>query len=212
MSQSAVAAGDVPARPESFRAPLFGTLLERMAEGGRWVVMDLGSSQPRVLERFAGYRCRMHIVDLPESLPRLAQTDSDGELLHHPAEVLPPDDGEPLDLVLCWDLINYCTPPMLQRLIAALRPRMHPRTLLHGLIVYTDTHMPDQPNSYGPEADDQLICIPASEQRIKAPRWTPKGLEKYMDGFRAEEAKLLNNGMQEYLFRVPAARGTPSRP
>lgn len=208
MSQTAAAAGDAPARPETFRAPLLGTLLEQMAEGGRWVVMDLGSSQRRVLERFAGFRCRMHIIDLPESLAWLAATDSEGELLHDPAEILPADDGEPVDLVLCWDLINYCTPAMLHRLIAALQPRLAPRALLHGLIVYTDTHMPDQPNAYGPGAHDELICTLSSERRIRAPRWTPKGLEKHMRGFRSEEAKLLNNGMQEHLFRVPAARGT----
>ena len=38
-------------------------------------------------------------------------------------------------------------------------------------------------------------------KRIDAPRYSPEELGDHMAGFAIDRARLLNNGMQEFLFR-----------
>jgi hypothetical protein len=62
--------------------------------------------------------------------------------------------------------------------------------------------MPNCPGRYVPDADLKLINRAAPVPEIPAPRYSPELLGRLMRNFAIEHARLLANGMQEFLFRL----------
>ena len=54
------------ARDEPLNAPLFRSLVERLQEGERAVILDLGPAQPATISLFSQFRCRLDIADIAE--------------------------------------------------------------------------------------------------------------------------------------------------
>ena len=81
-------------------------------------------------------------------------------------------------------------------------PRARPGALVHSLIVYSSSRMPVSPSYYYPDEHDCLINMPVTGEEREAPRYTPDDLSRCMPGYRVERGMLLNNGMQEFLFRL----------
>lgn len=189
-------------RPRPLNAPLFRSLMERMQEGGRSVVLDLGPAQPRTISLLSHFRCRLDIADIEEGLPGLRE-DTEPDLLGEKIEaLLPAKREEPTDLVLCWDLLNYLTRPALKALMNCIAERGHPGMLAHALVAYSTTRMPAAPNRYAPTDDYSLSVTPVTGEQREAPRYTPEDLGQCLPRYRRERAMLLRNGMQEFLFRL----------
>lgn len=183
--------------------PLFAGLIDTMASQ-RQVVMDLGPARSRTVALLSEFRCRLDIIDLPAALDRLnGRTQADIPDLELEIQALfPPAGSDSLTAVLCWDLLNYLDKPALQALMAALAIRSQHGTRLHALIGYSSPTIPAVPGIHYPAGSDSLVSVPATDAQIPSPRYTPKKLEKYMRGFSAQRTMLLNNGMQEFLFRM----------
>lgn len=196
------AQGDQPAAPGALKAPLFGSLVGKLADEKRWVILDLGSAHSEIIELFSRYRCSLDIADLPTSLETLRQVD-EPELLQALADkLIPRRKDEKVDLVLCWDLLNYLEPEAIGTLMATVATRARPGTLVHMLISFSSMHMPAQPCRYGVAGADQLVQYRVTTAQCHAPQYPPKTLEEQLPAFDLERAMLLRNGMQEYLFRV----------
>lgn len=194
--------GDPVTETVRFNAPLFRALVERLATDERCVVLDLGAARTQTVALFGRYRCRLDIADLADGLQRL-DAETDAETLHVAIEaMLPTANGEALDAVLCWDLLNYLDRRTLTALMSRIAARTKPGTLVHMLIVYAATHMPQQPGRIVPQADLSLVDNAVGQHARKAPRYTPADLTDCLRGFSMERAMLLGNGMQEILFRV----------
>jgi len=190
------------AEPGAVNAPLFRRLVESLSEERRCVVLDLGAVRPETVALLTPFRCRLEIADLADGLEALDQ-EPDRDLLRERAQaLLPPARQEPIDIVLCWDLLNYLQRPALSALIECIAARMRPGAYAHALIVYTGTTMPARPSHFAPLPDGRLIETVTTEARRNAPRYSPEDLGKCMRGLRAESAMLLRNGMQEFLFRA----------
>ncbi len=190
------------AEPAPVNAPLFRRLVESLSEERRSVVLDLGPVRSETVALLTPYRCRLDIADLADGLPALDQ-EPDPALLRERAEaLLPPPRKEPIDIVLCWDLLNYLQRPAIAALMACLSARMRPGAFAHLLIVYSGTTMPAQPSRFAPLRDGRLIETVTTDARRNAPRYSPEDLGKVMRGLRSESATLLRNGMQEFLFRA----------
>ncbi len=196
-------AANLPAaEPVPVNAPLFRRLVESLSEERRSVVLDLGPVRSETVALLTPYRCRLEIADLAEGLPALDQ-EPDPALLRERAEaLLPPPRREPVDIVLCWDLLNYLQRPAIAALMACLSARMRPGAFAHLLIVYSGTTMPARPSRFAPLRDGRLIETVTTEARRNAPRYSPEDLGKCLRGLRSESASLLRNGMQEFLFRA----------
>ncbi len=199
----AVAAETLPGASAAVRAPLFRSLLERMEEGGRWVILDLGAARNETLTVFGRYRCRLDIADLADALGTLrVGEDTNDELLRERADdLLPPRRPEATDIVLCWDLLNYLALPAIAALSSRLAARALPGTLVHALIAYRDATMPTRPAGIAPTDDGDLRWRSAAPETCPAPRYSPEDLTRAMPEFAIERAVLLGNGMQEFLFR-----------
>lgn len=188
--------------PTEFRAPLFGEMTEHMREGGRWVILDLGRVQPATVHLFSQIRCRLDIADLPADLERVEAEEEPLALKKLFAGVLPDRSEKDTDVVLCWDLLNYLGRPALTALMRRVTARTRPGALLHAVVSYSKPEMPAHPGILYPSKEDHLVYLPTTTEECKASRYTPKDLERHMQGFKAEQRRLLNNGMQEYLFRL----------
>lgn len=186
---------------DSVRAPLFALALEPFEDERRRVVLDLGRARSGTIELFSGFRCRLDIADLPARLADLPDPDEAAEVSRWLDELLPPAGGERVDLVLCWNLLNYLSPPLIEALGTRLAERAAPGARLHALIEYSAKQMPARPLSFAPEGEEIGADPPEGADTITAPRYTPKALEKRLPGFSSERTMLLGNGMQEFLYR-----------
>jgi len=166
------------------------------------VLLDLGPVRPETVALLTPFRCRLEIADLADGLAALDQ-EPDRELRREKAEaLLPPARQEPIDIVLCWDLLNYLQRPAITTLMECVGARMRPGAFAHALIVYSGTRMPARPSHFAPLPDGRLIETATTAAETNAPRYSPEDLGKCLRGFRAESAMLLRNGMQEFLFRA----------
>lgn len=195
-------AAAVVGTPDALSAPLFHSLMQRLGAGGRWIIYDLGAAHSATIKAFNRFRCRLEIVDLAEGLDSL-NGETDARRMRQRAELLLPARGsEPVDVVLCWDLINYLNQPALNALMECIASRCKRGALAHGLVYYSTKAMPDRPCVFVP-IDDQRIAqraVPARER--PAPRYTPEDLARCMPRYSVERGRLLRNGMQEFLFKL----------
>jgi len=190
------------AEPAAVNAPLFRRLVESLSEERRLVVLDLGPVRPETVALLTPFRCRLEIADLADDLPALDAETEFNALRDRAEDLLPIARREPVDIVLCWDLLNYLQRPALTALAERLAARMRPGGFAHLLITYSGTTMPAKPSRFAAFADGRFIEMPVTEARRPAPRYTPEDLGRCLKGFRSESAMLLRNGMQEFLFRA----------
>lgn len=190
--------------PAAFRAPLFQDLVAQLGPTERHVVLDLGTASTGMLALLGRSRCRVEIADLAHfgGIDQLNGMKPGAELAAAADELLPaPLPGNAFDLVFCWDLPNYLTLDALSALMSAIRRRMRPGALAHTLIYYSRREMGEQPGRFVPNEHGELIDCNAAHATIAAPRYSPEDLDKSMSGFTLDRARLLSNGMQEFLFQ-----------
>lgn len=202
-------AGETTAResttqPLALNAPLFRSLVEERAGASRRVVLDLGAATTPMLALLGRLRSHVQIADLARSgeIGHLNATVTEA-LDSYAASVLPGHCvEEPVDTVFFWDLADYLNPDATRALVRAIADRSQPDTLLHALVTYSSRTMPDHPRFYVPNADGFLLNHAVSTRAIDAPRYSPEDLGRFMGPFVIDRARLLANGMQEFLFRL----------
>ncbi len=206
---SAGAALDQPlGSPLCLRAPVFADLIGGLDEGQRHVILDLGPARSGLIERLNVLRCRLDVLDLTRHLSHLIQLQSDDDERAQQAilaKSLPSGRPEPVQIVLCWDLLDYLPLAVTARLLTLLRERLAPAARLHALVEYASPHMPISPRRIGPNLEGNLLVEATAPELGPAPRHSVGTLASHLPGFRAERSMLLGNGMQEYLFRFSAA-------
>ncbi len=191
--------------PAAIHAPLFHELLARLDATERHVVLDLGGANTAMLDRLGRSPCRVEIADMAHfgGVDRLNATEPGPALAEVAESLLPPTrQDDPVDIVFCWDLPNYLALTSLSALMQAIGHRARRGALAHALICYADRDMPERPGRYIPTADDDLIDHNPASETIAAPRYSPEELGKNMGRFMIDRARLLGNGMQEFLFRL----------
>ena len=196
----------VPTNPaEPLHAPLFQDIVAGLEASGRQIVLDLGAASTEMLAVLGRYRCRAEIADLAHfgGIDQLNSSEP-GPALFQVAESLLPNrlPDAAIDLVFCWDLPNYLTLDALSALMNAVGRRARPGALAHALIFYAERDMNEHPGRFIPTADGELVDHGSPGTAIAAPRYSPEDLGKSMGSFVIDRARLLSNGMQEFLFRM----------
>jgi hypothetical protein len=190
------------AGPEALNAPLFHSLIQRLEGGGRWVVLDLGAARSKTIETFGRFRCRLDVVELVDGLDSL-RDESDPRVLRQRVEsLLLPRTAEAVDIVLCWDLINYLSQPALTAVMDCIAARCKSGSLAHGLVYYSTRTMPQKPGCFVPVDDHRLANLAGPGPERPSPRYSPEDLARCMPRYTVERGRLLRNGMQEFLFRL----------
>lgn len=188
----------------AFHAPLFHDLVAGLKKNERHVVLDLGAASTEMLALLGKSRCRVEIVDLAHfGGVDLLNATKPGPPLADVAESLLQNHlaDDAIDLVFCWDLPNYLTLPALSALMDVIEKHARPGALTHALICYSEHDMQAQPGRFVPTPDGNLNNRSATGEAIASPRYSPEDLRKCMGRFEMDRARLLANGMQEFLFR-----------
>ncbi len=188
-------------RKSGLGAPLFEQAIRDLDPDKRIVVLELGALRSGTVALFTAYRCRLDVADLPTNLPKLQALEEAEERRLVLQDTLCWPDAEPLDLVLCWNLLNYLRREDIRTLVEMLQPRFASHTRLHALMEYASPLMPATPGFWIPDAESRLHASQVDEEQIEAPRYKPKELERLMPQLAPERTVLLGNGLQEYLFR-----------
>ena len=195
----------LPGSPAALHAPLFQGLVDGLDATRRHVVLDLGAASTEMLALLSRSRCRVEIADLAHfgGIDRLNMAEPGPAISAAAESVLPKRlANDAIDLVFCWDLPNYLTLDAVSGLMGAIGRRARVGTLAHALIFYADRDMKEHPGRFVPTAAGELIDRSAPGAAIPAPRYSPEDLRKSISGFTIDRARLLSNGMQEFLFRL----------
>ena len=158
-----------------------------------------------MLELLSRARCRVEIADFMHfGGIDLLNSAEPGPSLAAAAEswFVKQAEEDPLDLILCWDLPNYLTLDALSALMIAIGRRARPGAIVHALIFYAGHEMRDHPGRFIPTGDYELLDFAAQGAPIASPRYSPEDLRHNMGLFEIDRARLLQNGMQEYQFRL----------
>lgn len=194
-----------PGSPAALHAPLFQDLVGGLDATRRHVILDLGAASTEMLALLSRSRCRVEIADLAHfgGIDHLNAAESGPAISEAAESVLPKRlANDAIDLVFCWDLPNYLTLDAVSGLMGAIGRRARRGTLAHALIFYADRDMKEHPGRFVPTAAGELIDRSTPGTAIPAPRYSPEDLRKSISGFTIDRARLLSNGMQEFLFRL----------
>lgn len=189
-----------------FHAPLFGKIIADHPEDVRRVVLDLGAASTSLLALLARAPCRVDIADLYffGDVERLNAAESREDCTAVAEQALPGrGTSDELDVVFCWDLFNYLSRDALRGLMQVIGKRMRPGGMVHALVVYSEKNMSATPGRYLPRSESDLQDVKPATGWSPAPRYSPEDLLSSLGGFEIHTARLLSNGMQEFLFRRP---------
>jgi hypothetical protein len=176
---------------------------EHLAGGGKRQVLDLGSALQHNLDFLSQFPTLIFFEPLEDDSSALraaaAETDSVQQpqpfagLFAYPREVS-------FDLILAWDRFDYLEP----KHIGALRERLTPhlaRDCLLFCLASNQAEIPAEPQRYRILAEDRLAYEPRSPRLIPGRRHSAMELKAELRDFALERGFLLQNGVQEYLFR-----------
>lgn len=195
---------------ESFPSPLFCEVAARFDNATRRVILEPGATSAGILNLLVGRRCRLLVADAALALDALSSGSVGAELLTQEIDALIPDAGEErVDTVLCWDLLNYLSPPVLGAFAARLVAIMAPMGLVHAYVHSAHGSMAQHPQRYSPHGPNLVVRLDHDVPDREAPRYSAWELEKHGVGLRVERSVLMRNGMHEYLLRVDPSQSGP---
>ena len=191
-----------------YQSPCLKLLFDRLQGGGRHLILDLGPAVGDNVQFFAQLSCKLFIADLYESLfaPATRQPDGLRTFRRLLQSDLPSTDGQPIDLILAWDLLNYLEPEYLRVLAQSLSPYCHRGTQLFAMVA-THKEMPARPTVFRIRDYEHLIFRPDEQWRRPSPRYNEADLVRSMPGFEVDVSFLLRIGFQEYLLSYRPSGG-----
>lgn len=171
------------------------------SEEQKYRILDLGKANGATVASLSRLRCKLFVGDVIAALlshqKSLPEGEPPGLMLQ---DMIGLDDLSELDLVLCWDIINYLDAAMIEVFSDCLHQLMANGGYLHAFI-YTHKEMPAEPGNYRILDASKMDAEYPVDSLIPAPAFAQRGLGKLMRGFEVRQSRLLQNGMQEYLFR-----------
>lgn len=187
---------------ELTNSPLLAGLVAQCAERPRCHVLDLGPAIGSNIAFFQQLHCKLGIADCGAELLRLSARGEDDAtpLDAQLARLLPVDPDEPYDAILAWDLLNYLDKPLFAALTAHLAPAVTGDTHLHAYIGARRT-LAAEPAQYRLQDDGRVEVLARSTATRECPCYHQMELRHLLPQFGVVRSMLLQNGMQEYLFK-----------
>lgn len=182
---------------QSFEHPslAFEQVAQRLAEGRRCGVLDLGSPTPANLALYSRHGARITFADLyrfyaPSRSANVTREDFADALPHTPTQI---------DVVLGWDLFDYLSLDEIAWLWGWLRGRLVPGALLYALVSCQGS-VPVMP-SFFTVADGKTLRVEETGPRaLPVPGHSEQALLAALDGMSVRSRFQLRRAAIEYLF------------
>lgn len=177
---------------------LLASALQRVEEGERVTVLDVGPALPETVAFFSSGPCTLHIADLFSALPLspedagFAYSEQLRELLHLPQNIR-------FDICLFWDLFNYLPVAAASALIQVLRPHLHADTRGHAFGVHK-RGAPEDSRIHGIARVDTLTLRPRQQLLPDYAPMPQAQLQTVLADFRFERSVLLADSRLEILL------------
>jgi hypothetical protein len=163
-----------------------------------------------MLSLLQGRRCRILVANAAQALSLLSEESQDFEVFLPEVQKLIGDAGvEKVDTVLCWDLLNYLSLPLLKAFATHLAAIMAPTGVLHAYIHLADSNMAQHPQRFSVIGDDRVVRLDHDPAVRKTPRYSYSDLEKHAAGLHVERSEesiampskpVRRSPMQGYVF------------
>ena len=134
-------------------------LISKLTEDRRWIVLDLGAARPQTIDLMSRFRCCLEIADLAGAVGTLNAAPDPDELSERADALLPKRGAEPIDVVLCWDFLNYLERASLTALMERIAARCRTGACVHALVVYSERSMQPEPGQFAPVDDAHLLNL-----------------------------------------------------
>lgn len=170
---------------------------------GKLHILDLGNASSKTLQHFSKQRCRITFENLASDLAYRAAAPDDvvpNELWI--SKLFDPDPaGEKLDLILCWDLVNYLNHTELADLFYVFETLADEKTWIYAMFS-TLLVMPETPGTFT-LTEKALVEYSLPTDKYKTcPRYCPRELQRMFNRFAIARLLLLKNGYYEILFQM----------
>lgn len=180
--------------PARFDLPLLRGWFEK-ADASPHAILDFGVVQPHLVGRMQRFGGKLRVMDIGTSDLKNVQ------LVDRLQNEIPRHSAQQFDLILTWDFVNFFDSNQIQLLDAVLADTAARNARMHALIYSAKPEMPAKPARFSIRDSFNVTLGTDNGPTIKAPRYSPKFLEKWMTNFKVDRSRLLGNGMQEYLFQ-----------
>jgi len=181
----------------------FKIISEKLSIDSKKIILDLGKANNNNINFFSEFFCKIFIEDLYNSIlveeSNNVDESTDDDSLPNYEEMF--YCKEKVDIVLCWEILNYIPRDRIRQFIKALLKFSKKETLFHAYIA-TQATMAGTPLEYSIINNLTMERNTTTASRINAPRYNQFQLYKFMPEFKVIKSILHRNGMQEYLFSV----------
>jgi cyclopropane fatty-acyl-phospholipid synthase-like methyltransferase len=173
----------------------------RVTPGAR--VLDLGSRATRTADFFLEYAEEVYSEDILPALMPNVRGRGDASLLR--LHALNFDPQLRFDLVLAWDVFNFCSSEQLQAIFQKLKPHLAEDASIFAFF-YAGSEKPERSQKCYVLDDKNLALVPAPKRRAETEDLTAVAVLRMLGNFHLANTYILRPGMQgglyEYIFRA----------
>lgn len=172
-------------------------------------VLDLGSKATHSGDFLLEYAEKVYVEDI---LPSLVATGAAGEASHIRQHALRYQADVKFDVILAWDLFNFCTRAQLAAIHQKLEPHLHSETKIFAFF-YNGAELPDRPQKCYVLDEKNIALLPAPGRKAAGEDLTAVALLKVFHEFHLANTYILRPGMHrgvyEYIFQSSARVSAP---
>lgn len=183
---------------QSRALPLISKLLTQREKA---VVVDLGPASGSKVDFLSAFRCKVFIENFHDSLVSYREESSDGsnaDSLFH--ELLFFQHRSLVDIVLCWDLLNYLSPEEFGEFLRRLSLRISPGAVVLTHLASSDM-LSETPGCYSIVDGIRIgVEYPANSRISQCVRFSHLDFCRALPGATLECSVLLTNGLKEQSF------------
>ena len=185
-----------------FASPALKLIARQIAGARRSDILDLGTPRGANIDYLSQFPCVLHFGDLPRALnedPGMSAPEEERDVDAVVGRVIEYKESVRFDAVFVWNLFDYLDALTIQAVMRRMGDYCRTGTLLYLMTSNGET-IPDQPGNFTIVDEKHLRFQPGGIGTRDGMRYSPRGLERIMPGFRLRHSFLLANDMQDYLF------------
>lgn len=171
--------------------------LQRTADA---TVLDLGGKPTRNGDFFLQYAENFYVEDVLPSLHK--SPEEKGALLRQHA--LRFDEAVKFDVILAWDIFNFCSAEQVAAVYEKLRPHLHGHTLIFAFF-YTGMEIPERSQKCYVQNEKEIALLPTPKKPAADSEFNAVTLLRILRDFSLAKTWIMKPGMQrgiyEYVFQ-----------